>query len=210
MLEKFMSNFRNPQGVMGWLLAGMMNAGHGPMTAEVVRGLDLKVTDTVLDIGCGGGGAIARMAEKAASVYGIDYSPQSVRKARSVNKAAIKAGRVRIDCCSVDDMKFAEPMFDTITTFESLYFWPNPERNFAHILSLLQPGGKFIIALEAYRKGGATINLPKIFEKVPTRLYSAEELFGMLEAAGFNECWQMPVKGKFLCVQAAKATAKAA
>ena len=200
MFRQFMENFRQPKGLTGALVTRMMNVGHGAMTGQVLERLALEKGDTVLDIGCGGGGAIARMAALGATVYGIDYSPVSVRTAERTNRAAIREGRVRIQVASVDDLPFSEAMFDWVTAFETVYFWKNIQDNFSGVLSVLKPGGHFAIAVDAYMEDGEKKNSPSAFDSLNLALYSAEALQAFAESAGFEACASFKgAEGAWLC-----------
>lgn len=187
MFTRLLDNFRHPRGFLGALLARMMNVGHGPMTRQALRRLDIKEGDVALDIGCGGGEAVARMAAAGAIVYGIDLSPTSVQVARAKNRIAIAEGRVHIGQANVDALPFGENMFDWVTAFETVYFWENIQTNFSHILRALKPGGRFVVVLEAYRENDETKNFPALFSSLKLNLYSVEDLRGFAETAGFGE-----------------------
>ena len=60
----------------------------------------------ILDIGCGGGGTIRKLARIAAEgrVHGIDYSEESVRICTKTNRRLIEAGRVEIRHGSVSSL----------------------------------------------------------------------------------------------------------
>ena len=187
MFKRLLDNFRHPKGFLGALLARLMNVGHGPMTDQTLQRLGIQKGDVVLDIGCGGGEAVARMAAAGAIAYGIDLSPTSVQVARAKNRAAVAEGRVRIEQANVDALPFGENMFDLVTAFETVYFWDNIQTNFSHILLTLKPGGRFAVVLEAYRENGETKNFPAIFSSLKLNLYSVEDLRGFAETAGFTE-----------------------
>jgi SAM-dependent methyltransferase len=58
--------------------------------------LSIGKQDTVLDVGCGGGATIARLAAIASEgkIYGVDHSEDSVAASRRLNKRWIGVGRV--------------------------------------------------------------------------------------------------------------------
>ena len=87
---------RQPRGLAGWLLARGMNRGHAPMTDWALSLISLQDLKTVLDVGCGGGGALLRLSELApqAELHGIDYSPQSLGVAARTNRRLMEQGRV--------------------------------------------------------------------------------------------------------------------
>ncbi len=187
MFTRLLDNLRHPKGFPGALLARMMNVGHGPMTRQALQRLGIQKGDVALDIGCGGGEAVARMAAAGAIVYGIDLSPTSVQVTRAKNRAAIAKGRVHIEQANVDALPFGENIFDWVTAFETVYFWENIQTNFTHILRALKPGGRFAVVLEAYRENGETKNFSPLFRSLKLNLYSAEDLRGFAETAGFGE-----------------------
>ena len=205
MAAKLLNNFRKPQGVVGGILASVMNVGHGPMTRGVLERLRVRPEDAVLDIGCGGGGAVALMAATGATVVGVDYSETSARVAARKNSRAIREGRVRIQVADVDSLPFAPDSFSLVTAFETVYFWKNIERNFQDICGLLRPGGRFAVAVEAYLEGGKKMHCPALFNDLEMSLYSAEDLSGIAAGAGFAEIVTFKGGNGWLCVCCTKA-----
>ena len=64
-----------------------MNVGHRPMAKWGLKYLNVRTSDQILDIGCGGGRNIKRLLRKTPSgrVFGVDYSALSVKKSRRLN-----------------------------------------------------------------------------------------------------------------------------
>ncbi len=75
-----------------------MNISHYQMTDWGLGHLTIRERDTILDIGCGGGGTIHQLAKKATGgkVYGVDLSNESVMVSRKTNKHFVQMGRVEI------------------------------------------------------------------------------------------------------------------
>ena len=63
------SNMRKPKGKLGNIQLKSMNKEHTPVSLWGLKHLDINPDDIVLDIGCGGGININRMAKKAKMVY---------------------------------------------------------------------------------------------------------------------------------------------
>lgn len=204
MWKKLIDNCRKPSGILGGFMIGMMNMGHGDLIRNGLAQCSLAPGQTVLDIGCGGGYAISRMAERAEQVYGVDYSPVSVKKSLAKNKRAVKEGRVHVLLSSVDHMPFQCGMFDLITAFETIYFWRDIRENFRRIHELLKPGGEFFIALEAYIENGEAVNLPSPFRNLEMSLYSIPELENLLACAGFASVSALRERRGHLYVSALK------
>ena len=106
-----------------------MNLSHAGLTKWGLTHASIQPTDTILDVGCGGGRTIDTMAKAASHgrVFGVDYSATSVDVARRVNAAAIEAGRVDVQQASVSALPFAAATFDLVTAVETHYYWPDLE-----------------------------------------------------------------------------------
>lgn len=144
----FFDNMRKPEGKLGNIQLKSMNKEHTPVSLWGLKHLNITPDDTVLDIGCGGGININRMAEKAKKVYGIDYSEESVKLSREVNSRQINEGNVEVLEGNVKSLPFKDNTFDIITAFETVYFWPDIEKCFGEVKRVLKPGGIFLIGME--------------------------------------------------------------
>lgn len=144
----FFDNMRKPEGKLGNIQLKSMNKEHTPVSLWGLKHLNITPDDTVLDIGCGGGININRMAEKAKKVYGIDYSEESVKLSREVNSRQINEGKVEVLEGNVKSLPFKDNTFDIITAFETVYFWPDIEKCFGEVKRVLKPGGIFLIGME--------------------------------------------------------------
>ena len=109
----------------------------------------------ILDVGCGGGRTVRRLAALASegNVIGLDYSAASVAVSRDTNAKEIEAGRVQIARGSVEALPFPDRTFDIITAVETHYYWPDLPANVREILRVLKPGGSFALIAETYRGG---------------------------------------------------------
>lgn len=206
MFKKLIMNCRYPEGFLGKMMLGLMNKGHGPLIKQVLDTQVINDTDIVLDIGCGGGIAINRMANKAKKVYGIDYAEAAVQKSLDRNKAYASAGKVEVKQANVAKLPFEKETFDLVTAFETIYFWPDLASNFADIFKLIKPKGQFLIAIEAYMENGEAKNFSSLWDSIGCNLYSAEELKVLLIQAGFVRVEEIKGKGvmEWLCVKAVK------
>src|SRR5262249_6927386 len=90
-----LNEVRRPSRWIGRFFAWSMNQSHSPLTGWGLTHVPIEKSFTILDVGCGGGRTIARLAERATEgkVYGIDYADGSVAVARATNAKAIAAGR---------------------------------------------------------------------------------------------------------------------
>lgn len=178
------SNMRKPKGKLGNIQLKSMNKEHTPLALWNLKHLDIKPDDIVLDVGCGGGININRMAEKAKKVYGVDYSIESVKLSREVNGDLIGQGKVEVLEGDVQSLPFEDNTFDIITAFETVYFWPNIEKSFGEVKRVLKTGGTFMMGMES----NGSDNIPmKISKKlIDMEVYSDDELTGFLKANDYS------------------------
>ena len=127
LLKRILSQCKKPSGRFGRFLARGMNFGHSGLTKWGLGFIDIASDLDVLDIGCGGGKTVERLAGIATNgkVVGIDCSPDAVVVAKKKNRALIDEGRVEIFQETVSSMKFSDGTFGLITAFETHYFWPD-------------------------------------------------------------------------------------
>ena len=145
--EKLIEMGGKPSGVLGRLLGRLMNLGHREAYGWGLGRLSMKPDSVVLDIGCGGGAAVKLLAARVSKgrVWGIDHSWDMVNLARQVNKRLIKSGQVVVDHGSVSDLPYADEMFDVVTAFETIEFWPNLSGDLKEVKRVLKPGGQLLV-----------------------------------------------------------------
>lgn len=181
-------NARLPQCTRGGrFFVRWMNQHHTSLMQWALGCINLKSSMSILDIGCGGGKALAMMAKRApqAELYGIDKSSQSVQIARSADRRLIERGRLQISEGDVSSLPYADDSFDTVTAFETVYYWPNLVESFREVRRVLRPGGKFLICNE----DADPVKAAELLKLIPMRIYTAEELCQALNEAGFNRVW---------------------
>lgn len=178
-------NMRKPKGKLGQIQLKSMNIEHTPVALCVLKHLDIKSTDIILDVGCGGGININRMAKKAKKVYGIDYSEDSVKVSTDYNQDLIEKGIVEIKHGNVLNLPYDDNSFDVVTAFETVYFWPEIEKAFGEVKRVLKPGGTFLIGMEG---NGDNSIVMRITEKlIDMTAHNDEELTSYLENNNFND-----------------------
>ncbi|MGD0364421.1 MAG: class I SAM-dependent methyltransferase [Bryobacteraceae bacterium] len=150
-----MYQVRKPGRWVGRFFLWFMNLSHSSLTDWGLTHVSIGRAFTVLDVGCGGGRTIEKLAALAAkgSIYGVDYAKGSVAASRAKNARAIAAGRVQIEEASVSRLPFPDDKFDLVTAVETQYYWPDPARDMQEILRVLKPGGTLIVILESYKNG---------------------------------------------------------
>ena len=182
---------QKPRGWLGRLILRNMNSRHSGVTDWGLTHVSVGKKDVVLDVGCGGGRTVGKLAVMASEgkVYGVDFSEASVEVASRLNKTSIEAGRVEIREASVSALPFADNFFDVITAVETHFWWPDLAGDIREVLRVLKPGGTVILIAEIYK--GAKKMTAQLAEKyVPMsglKLLSEDEHRELLTQAGCGE-----------------------
>ncbi len=191
--DKVIDQCRKPSGLFGRFVLWDMNRHHSKLTDWGLSHVSIKQTDSILDVGCGGGRTINKLAAMASEgkVFGIDYSEDSVAAARRTNARWIDIGRVEIEQGSVSQLPFADDSVDLVTAIETHLFWPDLPNDFRKIFRVLKPGGTLLIVAEIYRGGKHLEGVrKKIFEKhlaANMNLLTPDEHRGLFTNAGFSD-----------------------
>lgn len=152
-IYKRINQCKKPTGEPGKLIADEMNENHYDLTTWGLEQISIASDSIILDVGCGGGRTIHRMAAIATEgkVFGIDYSPDCVGWSSTYNAELIKEGKVKILQASVQEIPFEDNCFDIVTAVETIYFWPDLDKCLKEVKRVLKPSGKFIIINEVYK-----------------------------------------------------------
>ncbi|HEV2670534.1 MAG TPA: methyltransferase domain-containing protein [Gemmatimonadales bacterium] len=187
----YLNQFRRPSGWFGKFNLLLMNRRHSRLTDWGLSHVSVKRDATILDVGCGGGRTVAKLAAATnGKVYGVDFSAASVAMSRSFNRSLVAVGRVVIEAAPVSRLPFPERMFDLVTAVETHFYWPDLPNDTREVLRVLKPGGKIVIIAEAY-KGGKRARAIQLFADAMRPLgYShldVAEHHDLLVAAGFAD-----------------------
>src|SRR5262245_31040732 len=122
-----LNQFRKPCGWFGRLNLANMNRHHSRLTDWGLARVSIGKTAMVLDVGCGGGRTVSKLAALAPGgrVFGVDFSEASVASSRRTNKRGIREGRIEIRQASVSELPFESDAFDLVTAVETHFYWPD-------------------------------------------------------------------------------------
>src|SRR6202050_1666693 len=170
---------QNPSGWLGrWVLRNM-NSRHSRVTDWGLSHASIGKADIILDVGCGGGRTVSKLAAIATQgrVYGIDHSKESVAMAMRTNKQWIDIARVEVREASVSRLPFSDGVFDVITAVETHFWWPALPTDLREVLRVLKPGGRLIIIAEVYKGAEAFTSkaVERYSKKTGMALLSVEE-----------------------------------
>ena len=159
----------------------------------------------VLDVGCGGGANIATWLDKCRNghVTGLDYSEVSVAESQELNAAAIKQGKCRVLQGDVSAIPFSDEVFDYVSAFETVYFWPGLKKCFSEVNRVLKSGGTFLICNESDGTNASDEKWTKIIGGM--KIYNRDQLVAALKEAGFTEIkTYINAKKHWMCIAATK------
>jgi ubiquinone/menaquinone biosynthesis C-methylase UbiE len=91
----------------------------------------------VLEVGCGTGLVLARVAPATRSAIGVDLSPGMLARARGRGLRVVRG--------SVMALPFADGSFDVVYSFKVLAHVPAIERALAEITRVTRPGGRMLL-----------------------------------------------------------------
>jgi ubiquinone/menaquinone biosynthesis C-methylase UbiE len=184
--DTLMSQFRRPTGVQGRAVAALMNKEHDHLSNWGLSHVKIEPDFVVLDVGCGGGKTIGKLASHAVQgrVFGIDYSSDMVAYSKKENQKLEAEDRINLVQGSVEKMSFPNDFFDLVTAIETYYFWPNLSRAFQEIKRVLKPGAKLLIVSEMIKDGKYEVENAEMVAKAHVKLFSVQEIVNMLECEG--------------------------
>src|SRR5215469_4912110 len=185
------SQTQKPTGWLGRFILWIMNSRHSKVTDWGLGHVSIKNDYTILDVGCGGGRTLSKLAESATQgkVYGIDHSEESVAASKRANARWIDMGQVEVRHGSVSQLPFGDGMFDLVTAVETHFWWRNLPEDMREILRVLKVGGRLIVIAEVYK--GANTKVAKLAEKYVSRagmtLLDVEEHRELFAKAGYSD-----------------------
>jgi len=202
---------QKPAGWLGRLVLRNMNSRHSKVTDWGLSQASIGTEDIILDVGCGGGRTVSKLAAIATrgKVYGIDHSPESVAVATRTNKQWIDLARVEVREASVSRLPFSDGAFDVVTAVETHFWWPALPTDLREIFRVLKPGGRLIVIAEVYK--GADSFTAKAVERYSAKtgmaLLSVEEHRQLFTDAGYSDVQVVTVPGKgWICCIGSKAS----
>jgi ubiquinone/menaquinone biosynthesis C-methylase UbiE len=141
--------FCMPEGIVGRIGGRLMSLDR-ELPAWVLSLLDLRPSDSLLEIGPGPGVAVELAATRARRVVAVDASETMLAMARRRNRVQIESGRVELRLGSVDDLPFDDDTFDASMAINCLHLWPDSVRGLKELARILRPGGRIAVAISRF------------------------------------------------------------
>ncbi len=109
----------------------MVNRWDSSHLDKIDRLLDLQPGDRVLEVGCGAGHLVKRLAERGIDIVGIDVNPNATEI----------AGTDRVIEMAAESLDFPDDEFDAIVSVHAIEHIPELEAAAAEMARVLKPGG---------------------------------------------------------------------
>jgi ubiquinone/menaquinone biosynthesis C-methylase UbiE len=148
------------------------------------RMLALKVTDTLLDSGCGDGFWTSRFARYCTHVTGIDPGKQALDYARRLHNSP----NITYVRAVGESLPFADRTFDKVVSVSSLEHFADPLHGLREMARVLKPGGRLALSVDSILPENSEPSFRE-WHKVRhfvTHYFTQDELFGIMESMGLQ------------------------
>jgi ubiquinone/menaquinone biosynthesis C-methylase UbiE len=158
---------------------------------RAIEALGVREGDRILDVGCGPGTALTKLAAAAPAghVAGVDPSPLMISVAQRRNEPLIRSGRVSLTEASATALPFPDQSFDKALCVHVIYFWDDLGPSFREIVRVLKPGGRIALLFRSSDDARSVRSFPTSIYRFRTQ----NEVEVALAAAGFAEKAPQPV-----------------
>jgi SAM-dependent methyltransferase len=154
----------------------------------MLRGVDLKATDVVLDLGCGSAPQDFLLARRAGRVVGIDPSPAQIARGERLAPTWAPHRNLELRCTTIEGAGFAPGQFDKVFSFSVFEHIANRDEVLDTIARVLKPGGELIMSCDSM----ATLTDPALRERhrrehAVLTYFTPEEMRALLASRGFGD-----------------------
>ncbi len=118
---------------------------------RLLEHVNLPNRANVLDLGCGTGRLLDRLADRFPDLRGtgLDFSPEMLRQARQRNHHHPRLIYVQ---GNAEALPFADSQFDAVFNTLSFLHYPKPEQVFSEVSRVLHPGGRFYLVDPTFKR----------------------------------------------------------
>ena len=170
--------------LMRWVRdAGRFNFRRRGECRAILRWLDARPGEDILDIGCGDGGYTAQVARRGARVLGIDIHPRWLPFAQRC-RGSERCAFVRMDA---EKMDLADASFDKVMSLCVIEHFGRDEAVLAHAARVLRPGGRLVFSADSLSNPGISERERERHRRhyAVNSFYTKESVSPKLARAGF-------------------------
>ena len=183
--ESFGRQLGYPRGWAGHVTGMLMRILNQQCNRMAVSALRVHAGQSVLELGCGPGEALALLAEKmpGTHLHGLDRSELMIARARMRNRAAERAGLLTLHHCNSQQLPFPGQSIDAVLAINVAYFWTDIGSTLREIRRVLRPGGQLVL----YVTDRASMRLWSFASERTHVHWDAQSILAALLAGGFSK-----------------------
>lgn len=181
-----MFSFVNLAVALRKLLRGVLHRLHSTRPIEfglVIRWLTLGPQDRICDIGCGDGYWTSRLADANRRVFGVDFDPKVIARARSYYGQFAD-----FVLASAESLPFNNNTMDKVVSVCAMQHFTDDGRALREMYRILRPKGKLCLSLDSL----SLPSIPTDFKArhahwyAVNRLYTHTSIKPLFEQTGFR------------------------
>jgi SAM-dependent methyltransferase len=182
--ERVGRQLRSPEGAAGRLAGWLMSHINAQPYELAIRALDLRPSDSVLELGFGPGAGLKRLSKALPHglIWGVDHSATMVDAAMRRNRRAIVEGRVELRQGGFSPLPWGDATFDKALLVNVVYFFDRSGAEAREIYRTLKPGGSVVV----YATDGDTMSKWPFAGTDTHRKFARSDLRELLVDAGFR------------------------
>ena len=182
--KELAKHLRQPSGDTGREVGIQMNKGNKHICLNSYNVLSPNDGEHILEIGMGNGFFVKDLFKMARNLKytGVDFSRVMVEEAKQINNAFVDSRHAEFYEGSIEKLAFKDNTFDSITTTNTLYFWPKPQDNIKELLRVLKPQGKLLVA---YRHKNLMDQIE--LTQYDFEIYEVSDVENLFQQGGYNQ-----------------------
>ena len=151
----------------------------------MLKYLDPKEGEKILDVACGGGALSLKIAEKGCEVCGVDISVNAINSAKRLAEREKIACEFRVG--NSDDLLYPDGYFDKVVCSSSLEHFKDDIKALKEACRVLKPNGKVVLTTDSFNYP-ISDELKEMHRKIAyvVHYYTQEKLKERFEIAGFE------------------------
>lgn len=191
----------HPAGIFGRSIMRLLNRGNAEMNDVTFDRLNLQPTDSILEIGFGGGYLLNKIAASQipSFVAGVDPQADVIQMGNKKFNSQIERGYIELKQGSGENLPYSDNTFNKICTVNTIYFWSDPQSVLNECRRVLQPNGKLVICYNC----AAFLKQTKLTQH-GFKTYEPEDLESLMQGSGYSNIDTIATnggtgKGRFYC-----------
>ena len=178
------SQLRNPTGAAGSVVGWLMALINDEPNRLAIDALDLRPSETVLELGFGPGWGLRTIAARTrgARVYGVDQSARMLQQATRMNEVSVSSGQMVLVQGPFSPLPWIDETFDKVLLANVVYFFDSDGRDISEVYRVLRSGGRVVI----YVTSRDTMQKWPFAGPDTHRTFDAHDLANLLENVGFH------------------------